>query len=95
MIEALLHDVLNLRPNEHLEPYERSISPQNVREVGSTETFRLVSDSGETTAVIDGWCFDGACYGYVRFDASGENVVGREVFSLTRGREHTPLRPHF
>lgn len=95
MIEALLQDVLDIRPNEHLEPYERSVSQQNERDIGSTETFRLVNETGETTAVIDGWCFDGACYGYVRFDASGENVIGREVFSLSRGREHQRVGPHY
>lgn len=95
MIEALLQDALKLNPSEHLEPYHRTASLEGGKDVGSTETFRLVSDSGETTAVIDGWCFDGACYGYVRFDASGEVVIGREVFSLTPGREHQPVRPQY
>lgn len=99
MIETWLQGALKLAPSEHLEPYQRAAGLEGGRSeergMGTTRTYRLVSDEGETTAVIDGWCVDGACYGYVRFDASGEVVTGREVFSLTRGHEHQPLRPRY
>ncbi|SFL83037.1 hypothetical protein [Marinobacter zhejiangensis] len=94
MIESLLQGALKLSTDVHLEPYQRGSNLTDGFTVGSTKSFRLVNDAGETTAVIDGWCFDGACYGYVQFDAAGEVVVSREVFSLTPGREHQPVHPN-
>ncbi|MDX1590190.1 MAG: hypothetical protein R3296_14770 [Oleiphilaceae bacterium] len=85
MIRQLLDQTLQLPQGQHLEPHARDVGQDWVRSPG-TNTYKVVGEAGQTLSVIDAWCVEGACYGYVKYDATGQRYLDRKVFSLSASR---------
>ena len=81
MIRQLLDQTLQLPQGQRLEPHARDVGKGWVRSPG-TNTYKVVGESGQTLSVIDAWCVEGACYGYVQYDATGQRYLDRKVFSF-------------